>query len=119
MLTLVSDLPPAQARRAIAALATSEENQADAQSLADFKSKADEAFKEDMQPLCKGIAAALHAGDLAALRGLRALLPHYLEQMSDAPALADLLALQLGSEIIVGMSGKQGAGSREQGGSAS
>jgi hypothetical protein len=71
--------------------------------LADFKAQAAAAFEDDMQPFCKGLAAALHANDLAALKGLRALLPHYLAAMNEAPALADLLALQLGTEIIAGM----------------
>ncbi|GEM_PF-4940360 len=67
------------------------------------KTAAASAFESDMQPLCKAVAAALHAGDLEALRGLRALLPHLLEEINRDPALANELASQMGRAVLTGL----------------
>ena len=72
-------------------------------SLADFTRRAAAAFEADMQPVCNAIVSALHANDTAALKGLRALLPHLLEQVNRDPSLSDLLAHQLGKSLLDGM----------------
>jgi hypothetical protein len=73
------------------------------ESLADFTKRAAAAFESDMAPVRGAIVAALQAGDLAALKGLRALLPHLLEQVNSDSTLADLLAHQLGKELLTGL----------------
>jgi hypothetical protein len=75
-------------------------------SLAEFKKEAAAAFESDMQPVCRAVSAALKSGDADALRGLRALLPHLLEEVNKAPALADLLAHQLGKSLLEGLKAK-------------
>ena len=64
------------------------------------------AFERDMQPVCKAVADALQAGDMDALRGLRGLFPHLLREVNAAPELADVLAHQLGAEILKGFTAK-------------
>jgi len=81
-------------------------NSAGPSTLDDFKKQAAAAFEKDMQPVCNAVVAALHAGDLKALQGLRALLPHLLEEVNRAPALADLLAHQLGKALLDGLNAK-------------
>ncbi len=61
------------------------------------------AFESDMRPVCGAIVSALEAGDIEALKGLRALLPHLLADVNRAPALADLLAHQLGKSFLTGL----------------
>ena len=61
------------------------------------------AFEKDMQPVCAAIVGALQAGDLDALHGLRALLPHLLAEVNESPALADVLAQQLGESLLTGL----------------
>ena len=73
------------------------------ESLADLKERARAAFEEDMQPVVTALASALHTNDLAALKGLQALLPGLLREVNRAPALADLLALQLGTAFLEGL----------------
>ncbi len=92
------------ARREAEALIESFERTANSEgeSIADFTRRAASAFEDDMQPVCNAIVAALQAGDEAALKGLRALLPHLLEQVNAQPALADLLAHQLGKSLLDG-----------------
>ena len=60
-------------------------------------------FAEDMQPVVSAVSAALHAGDVAALRGLRSMLPHLLGEVNAQPRLADLLAHQLGKAFLEGL----------------
>ncbi len=64
------------------------------------------AFQRDMRPVCGAIVSALEAGDVEALKGLRALLPHLLAEVNKAPALADLLAHQLGKSLLEGLNAK-------------
>ena len=66
-------------------------------------SKAVSAFQKDMRPVCGAVVSALEAGDMEALRGLRALLPHLLAEVNRSPALADLLAHQLGKSLLAGL----------------
>jgi len=61
------------------------------------------AFRGDMQPIVTAIAAALQHGDLAAFKGLRTLLPHLLAEVNAQPALADLLAHEVGAAVLAGM----------------
>ena len=94
-----STLPPSRARQMIAALVAGSAE-------TDFKKQAADAFESDMQPVCKAIVSALKADDMHALQGLRALLPHLLEEVNAAPALADLLAHQLGRSLLDGLKSK-------------
>jgi len=73
------------------------------ESLADFTARAAAAFESDMAPVRNAIVSALKANDLDALKGLRALLPHLLEQVNANPTLSDLLAHQLGKELLTGL----------------
>lgn len=69
--------------------------------LMDFeRRRAAAAWERDMGPVRGAIVGALQQGDLAALRGLRGLLGPLLSQVNAQPALADLLAVQLGQEIL-------------------
>ena len=72
------------------------------QALADFTARAGAAFERTMQPVCTAIVGALQADDLDALKGLRALLPHLLREVNRDPVLGDLLAYQLGRELLAG-----------------
>lgn len=65
--------------------------------------EAAKAFESDMEPVCRAIVSALEDGDIEALKGLRALLPHLLSDVNRAPALADLLAHQLGKSLLEGL----------------
>lgn len=87
------------AREARAILAKALADQADRTDLSDLKS----AFERDMRPVVGAIVSALEAGDVEALRGLRALLPHLLADVNSEPALADLLAHQLGKAFVAGL----------------
>lgn len=102
MLPLICKLPPQSARRAVRAILAADAAEAP-ESLADFKERAATAFARDMQPVVSALASALHANDLEALKGLRALLPGLLREVNRAPALADLLALQLGAAFLEGL----------------
>lgn len=64
------------------------------------------AFQSDMQPVVTAIVSALHAGDMNALKGLRALLPHLLAEVNASPALADVLAHQVGKSLLTGLTAK-------------
>ncbi len=64
------------------------------------------AFENDMQPVRDAIVSALEDGDMEALKGLRALLPHLLADVNSQPALADLLAHQLGKSFLEGLNAK-------------
>ena len=64
------------------------------------------AFERDMRPVVGAVVSALEAGDVEALKGLRALLPHLLADVNRAPALADLLAHQLGKSFLEGLNAK-------------
>lgn len=96
-LPLMNAADRAEAEALLAELRTA--NAAD-ETLAEWTRRAAAAFQQDMQPVCEAIAAALHAGDLGALRGLRALLSSMLAPVHAQPALADLLAHQLGQTLI-------------------
>ena len=89
------------AREARAILATALDG-ADQTDRADLKA----AFESDMRPVCGAVVSALEAGDVEALRGLRALLPHLLADVNREPALADLLAHQLGKSFLEGLNAK-------------
>ena len=64
------------------------------------------AFEKDMHPVCMAVVSALEDGDIEALRGLRALLPHLLADVNRESALADLLAHQLGKSFLDGLNAK-------------
>lgn len=57
------------------------------------------AFEADLRPVRDALVEALQAGDIAALRGLRAMLPGLLGDVNDQPALADVLAEMVGREV--------------------
>lgn len=99
-LPLMSPAQRAEAEELLADLRTSN---AQPESLEEFKQRAADAFEADMRPVCLALAGALHANDLAALKGLQALLPGLLREVNKAPALADLLALQLGQTFLDAM----------------
>jgi hypothetical protein len=63
-------------------------------------------FERDMAPVRDAIVEALEAGDLEALRGLRAMIPGLLEDVNKSPELADLLAAQLGKAVLAGIKGE-------------
>jgi len=107
LIHLCAGLPPAHARRVLGAILAHDAAPSPT-SLEDFKAQAAAAFESDMQPVCNALSAALQAGDLEALRGLRALLPHLLNQVNQQPALGDLLAHQLGKQILEGMRTTEG-----------
>ncbi len=66
------------------------------------------AFERDMAPVREAIVSALTAGDMEALRGLRAMLPHLLGDVNESPELADVLAFQLGESLVAGLMAKPG-----------
>ena len=70
------------------------------------KDEAVAAFEKDMRPVREAIVSALEAGDMEAMKGLRALLPHLLADVNSQPALADLLAHQLGKSFLAGLNSK-------------
>ena len=70
------------------------------------KSQISNAFEADMRPVCKAIVSSLQAGDMEAMRGLRAMLPHLLAEVNREPALAEALAFQLGKSLVQGMTAK-------------
>lgn len=61
------------------------------------------AFEADMRPVRDAIVSALMAGDIEAMRGLRALLPHLLADVNRQPALADVFAFHLGKSFLDGI----------------
>ena len=74
-------------------------NDADASAL----HAAGRAFEKGTQPVCTAIVSALQAGDMEALKGLRALLPHLLEDVNAEPVLGDVLAHQVGKAVMEGL----------------
>jgi hypothetical protein len=72
------------------------------ESLESFTRRSALAFESDMQPVCNALVAALQTNDIAALKGLRAMLPHLLKQVNTSPELSDLLAHQLGKTLLEG-----------------
>jgi hypothetical protein len=64
------------------------------------------AFQSDLQPVVTATVAALKAGDLETFKGLRALLPHLLAEVTATPALADVLARQMGQALVEGLTAK-------------
>jgi len=70
--------------------------------------RATAAFEADMRPVREAIVSALEDGDMEALRGLRALLPHLLAEVNGSPALADVLAHQLGKSLLQGLNAGPG-----------
>ncbi len=97
VLEAAASLPPARARAVLAALAARESG-ADAET-----ATLAEAFERDMQPVRRALAEAVQEGDIDALRGLRALLPHLLAEVMRSPELAVLLAWHVGKAVLVGM----------------
>ena len=93
-------------RNRIAAVSKSLRNTQIQSAPVSFKEQAATAFESDMQPVCNAIVGALNANDMDALKGLRALLPHLLEEVNQAPALADVLAHQLGKSLLDGLNAK-------------
>lgn len=67
------------------------------------KSAGAAAWERDMGPVRDAIVEALQQGDVQALRGLRAMLPTLLKDVSRKPALADYLAWQMGKAFLDGM----------------
>jgi len=61
------------------------------------------AFERDMRPVRAAIISALEDGDVVALKGLRAILPHLLAEVNKDPELADVLALQIGKSFVEGL----------------
>lgn len=72
------------------------------ETLEDFTARAAGAFETDMEPVRAAIVEALQSGSESALHDLRAMLPALLEKVNAAPALADLLAHQLGAAFLAG-----------------
>lgn len=100
LVAAAAKMPPDRARRTLSAIAA---QAAGADSLDDFARVSAAAFEKDMQPVCAALAGALHANDLEALKGFQALIPGLLREINRAPALADLLALQLGTAFLAGI----------------
>lgn len=98
-LPLMDPAARAEAEGLIAELTANSEDETEIQ-------KATEAFHDDMRPVREAIVSALEAGDMEALRGLRALLPHLLAEVNRSPALADLLAHELGKSLLAGLNAK-------------
>ena len=98
-------LMSAEARAEVGTIVAELERTANAApgTLAEFSARAAAAFESDMKPVVTALASALHANDLGALKGLQALLPGLLREVNAAPALADLLALQLGTAFLAGL----------------
>jgi hypothetical protein len=94
-------MPQAHARAIMASMP-------DLESTPSVKSVSDlsAAFATDMQPVCDAVTQALQAGDVAALRGLKAFLPHLLAEINAEPVLADLLAHQMGKAMLDGLNTK-------------
>ncbi len=99
LLAGAAKMPPARARAVLAAIAGKEERETISPALADAAA----AFERDMQPVRDAIAGALQAGDLDALRGLRAMLPTLLADVNASPELADVLAFHLGKAVLEAM----------------
>jgi len=78
----------------------------------DWKKQAAADFEKDMMPVRSAIISVLKAGDLEAWRGLQALLPHLLAEVSQSPTLSALLAHQLGAALLEGLT----AGAEKEGG---
>jgi len=72
-----------------------------------------ESFEADMMPVRKAIIAALMAGDIEGLKGLKALLPHLLADVNESPALADLLAHQMGKALVEGLTAAPADGGKD------
>ena len=102
-LPLMTPEQRAEAEQLLAQLGERTANESDG-TLADFTAQAAATFERAMQPACGAIAAALQDGDLAALKGLRAMLPALLGGVIDQPVLSDLLAAQLGRAVLEGFS---------------
>ncbi len=64
------------------------------------------AFQRDMRPVTDALVSALKAGDVAALQGFRALLPHLLAEVNASPELADVAALTMGKALMQGLTAK-------------
>lgn len=90
------NLPPARARAVItAALGRVEEKSGE-----NDRRDAAAAFERDMEPIRDAIVHALVAGDLAAIRGLRLMLPALLREVNADPVLTDVFAHQVGKTFI-------------------
>lgn len=61
------------------------------------------AWERDMAPVAKALVEALEANDLAALQGLRGLLPALLSRINAHPELATQMAVMMGRALIQGM----------------
>ncbi len=94
-----------EAERLIAELTA---NASEPETLEAFTRRAGAAFEEAMQPVRTAIVSALHEGDVAALKGFRALLPALLAEVNADPTLEDLLAYQLGAEVLKAMMNDEG-----------
>ncbi len=100
LLRAAAAMPPHRARMVVGAIL------ARRQALADEPvSQAAAAFESDMRPVCAAVVSALQAGDIASLQGLRGLLPHLLAEVNQSPALAEVLALQMGRALVAGLTG--------------
>lgn len=97
LIQFAASLPPARARMVLDAIPLQ------AAAAEQPISPAAAAFESDMQPVCNAIVSALEAGDLEALQGLHAILPHLLAEVNASPALADALAHQLGRALVSGL----------------
>lgn len=105
LLRVAASLPPHRARMVVQALAAKSSPSAPGpQSTA--LSEAAAAFESDMRPVVMAIVSALEAGDMEALKGLRAVLPHLLAEVNADPALADVMAFQLGKSLVDGLTAK-------------
>ena len=101
LLRAAADMPPHRARMVLAAIIAGDGTHRTDRT--DVTHEAAAAFEADMRPVREAIVSALEAGDMEALRGLRALLPHLLAEVNQEPALADLLAHQLGKSLLAGL----------------
>jgi hypothetical protein len=68
----------------------------------EWKRAAAAAFEHDMMPVRNAILSALRDGDVKAWEGLKAILPHLLDEVNQSPVLGDLLAHQLGKALLEG-----------------
>jgi hypothetical protein len=79
------------------------ENAAEAESLREAAA----AFEADMQPVADALVSALEAGDAEALRGLRAMLPHLLPEVTESSGFREALGRVLGEALVEGMFGER------------
>lgn len=104
LLQAACDMPARRARMVVKAIL---DREAEIRARNDFEAPPP-AFEADMEPVHEAIVLALEAGDMEALRGLRAMLPHLLAEVNAEPELAKELTAMIGREVVRGMMDSRG-----------